>query len=134
MQKDKKIEKLKQRELSLRGTHDGDSNFLPDKTFVLELYKSDDFTIFQHFTPPHFSVFSALKTLDELLEQDNQREKDGFLKRIRLGKILKPLPGNKAKVIVVPSTYEPKFYHDNSITEEEEGNATGRVSCFRGFI
>ena len=61
-----------------------------------------------------------LKTLDELLEHDEQREKDGFLRRIKIGKILKPLPGNKQKVVVVPSTTEPKFYHDDSITEEEQ--------------
>ncbi len=95
--------------------------------FELELYKFTDFEVIQHFTPPHQSVFSALKTLDELIEKDSQREKDGFHKRIRLGKILKPLPGSKTKVVVVPSTYEPKFYHDNSVTTNDDGagGATG---------
>ncbi|OFY38248.1 MAG: hypothetical protein A2W91_18960 [Bacteroidetes bacterium GWF2_38_335] len=66
-----------------------------------------------------------MKTLEELLEQDKLRELDGFPRRIRLGKLVKPSKDNKGKVIVVPSTTEPKFYHDDSVTDEEEGEGTG---------
>ena len=66
-----------------------------------------------------------LKTLDELLENDEQRVKDGFPRRIKIGKILKPLPGNKQKVVVVPTTTEPKFYHDDSLSEEEDSGTGG---------
>ncbi|OQY02955.1 MAG: hypothetical protein B6I20_05945 [Bacteroidetes bacterium 4572_117] len=66
-----------------------------------------------------------LQTLDELLERDSLREKDGFHRRIKLGKFIKPGHGNKAKVVVVPTTTEPKFYHDDSISEEEENDSTG---------
>jgi len=68
---------------------------------------------------------TALKTLDELLEQDKLREKDGFPRRIRIGKLVKPSRNKKGKVVVVPSTTEPKFYHDDSITEEGEGGTGG---------
>ena len=66
-----------------------------------------------------------LKTLDDLLEHDRQREADGFPRRIRLGRLTKPLPGKKSKVVVVPTTTEPKFYHDDSVTEDGEGSPTG---------
>jgi len=123
MHNERHIEELKKRELALDGSHDfAQEN---QSEFTMELYETSDFTTFLHFSKPHQSVFSALKTLDELLGQDERRVKDGFRKRIRLGKILKPLPGNKAKVVVVPSTYEPKFYHDNSVTTEEEHGGTG---------
>ncbi len=66
-----------------------------------------------------------LKTIDELLEHDKQRETDGFPRRIRLGRLSKPLPGKKSQVVVVPTTTEPKFYHDDSVTEDGEGGETG---------
>ncbi|MBN2891511.1 MAG: DUF444 family protein [Bacteroidales bacterium] len=90
------------------------------------LYSFNDFSFFLQFNPFNIEIFTAsLKTLDELIEKDKQREKDGFPKRIRIGKIVKPLPGNKTKVVVVPSTTEPKFYHDDSITEDEEESTGG---------
>ncbi len=66
-----------------------------------------------------------LFTLEELLDRDKQREEDGFPKRIRLGKFIKSLKENKEKIVVVPSTTEPKFYHDESITEDGEENTGG---------
>ncbi|MBN1971748.1 MAG: DUF444 family protein [Candidatus Delongbacteria bacterium] len=75
------------------------------------------------FTPPN--PLMAVKTLDELLERDRKREEDGFPRRIRLGKIVKPGKDTNGKVVIVPTTYEPKFYHDNSVTEEDDGGSTG---------
>lgn len=49
----------------------------------------------------------------------NKEKKIGFHRRIRLGKFIKPLGDNKNKVIVVPTTTEPKFYHDESMLPEE---------------
>ena len=37
-----------------------------------------------------------------------------------MGKYIKPGKDTKEKVVVVPSTTEPKFYHDDSVTEEQE--------------
>jgi len=66
-------------------------------------------------------------TLDELLERDRQREEDGFKRKIRIGRIVKPGTGGKEKIIVVPTTVEEKFIHEdvNPEVEEGEGDATG---------
>jgi len=67
-----------------------------------------------------------MHTLDDLIERDKQREEDGFPKRIKLGKIVKPVKGKKGKVIVVPTTTEPKFNHDDSIMgDSDEVGSTG---------
>lgn len=66
-----------------------------------------------------------VKTLEELLEQDKQREKDGFHRRIRLGKLIKRGKGKQDQVIIVPTTTEPKFYHDDSVTEEQTTGGAG---------
>jgi uncharacterized sporulation protein YeaH/YhbH (DUF444 family) len=60
-----------------------------------------------------------LQTIEDLIRRDDQRQQDGFPRRIRLGKIVKPSKKDQ-KVIVVPTTTEPKFYHDDSITEEDQ--------------
>ena len=70
---------------------------------------------------PQEMMAASLQTLDELLEKDKQREKDGFSKRIRLGKFVKPGKDRKEQIVVVPTTTEPKFYHDPSETEEAQG-------------
>lgn len=102
---------------------------LPAESFANDglprIYNMFDFEVLQNMQINQESYFSALKTLEELLEQDKQREADGFPRRIRLGKLIKPDKDNKGKVIVVPTTTEPKFYHDDSITEENEEEATG---------
>jgi uncharacterized sporulation protein YeaH/YhbH (DUF444 family) len=64
-----------------------------------------------------YDVF--LQTIEDLIRRDDEREKDGFPRRIRLGKIVKPTKKGD-KVVVVPTTTEPKFYHDDSITSEEQ--------------
>ena len=97
-------------------------------------YDLDDLTYLQQLTPPERTAFSAIKTLDELLERDKQREQDGFPRRIRLGKYVKPTPGSQGKVVVVPTTTESKFYHDDSITEDEEENTGGSGEGEEGEI
>jgi len=62
----------------------------------------------------------SLQTLDDLIERDKTREADGFPRRIRIGKFIKPDKNKKEQIVVVPTTTEPKFYHDNSITEKED--------------
>lgn len=76
---------------------------------------------FKPFKPDYIS----LKTLDELIEKDKQREKDGFPRRIKIGRIVKPVAGNRQQVIVVPTTYEPKLYHDDDPTEEQTTGGSG---------
>ena len=66
-------------------------------------------------------------TLDELLERDRKREEDGFKRKIRIGRIVKPGSGGKDKIIIVPTTVEEKFVHDeiNLDQKPEEGEPTG---------
>lgn len=54
----------------------------------------------------------SLRSVDELLERDKVREKDGFPRKIRVGRLIKPGQGGKDKVVVVPTTVEEKFIHD----------------------
>lgn len=83
-----------------------------------DIYKISDADLFLRPASSPKAI-SELKTLEELLERDNKRAEDGFPPRIRIGKLMRPDSGGRPKVIVVPYTYEPKFYHDDSITEEE---------------
>jgi uncharacterized protein len=66
-------------------------------------------------------------TLDELLERDKKREQDGFKRKIRIGRIVKPGSGGKEKIIVVPTTVEEKFVHDEISFQQVpgEGESTG---------
>lgn len=84
---------------------------------INHLYEFNDHKTFQALNVDDKAIY--LKSLDDLIEHDKQREKDGFPKRIKLGKLIKPVKGHKEQVIIVPSTTEPKFYHDNSVTEDE---------------
>ncbi|MFH2095482.1 MAG: DUF444 family protein, partial [Bacteroidota bacterium] len=67
----------------------------------------------------------SLKTLEELLDHDILREKDGFPRKIRIGKLIKPSRDKKGKVVIVPTTTESKFYHDDSVTEDGEDSTGG---------
>ena len=69
------------------------------------------------------AYYTSYKTLDELLARDVQREKDGFKKKINVGRIVKPARGRADKVVIVPTTTEDKFYHDNRVTEENDLSA-----------
>jgi uncharacterized protein len=82
--------------------------------------KINDFTIFGGSLPNFNSNKVSLQTIEDLLDRDKQREDDGFPRRIKLGKIVKPGRGNQKQIILVPTTTEPKFYHDSSTTNEEE--------------
>lgn len=89
------------------------------------IFERDDVKIF---LKPDFSLQSPkaeLKTLEELLERDKQREQDGFPRRIRIGKLMRPDASGKPKIVLVPTTVEPKFYHDTRITTEDEPQTGG---------
>lgn len=90
-----------------------------------QIYAQNDLAVFQKLeaAPSHYH---ALKSLDELLERDEQREKDGFKRKISVGRVVKPSDGGRNKIVVVPTTVEEKFYHDSRISEEEaEGDGEG---------
>ena len=76
-----------------------------------------------------------IRSIDEILERDNQREKDGFPRKIQVGRMIKPGKGGKDKIVVVPTTVEEKFIHDNSFKESsEEGQAGGSGQGEEGEI
>ena len=82
----------------------------------------DDGSLFYGMTDPQM-LFAPPRSLDDLLERDNQREKDGFPRKIRVGKMIKPVRDGGDKVVVVPTTVEEKFLHDEvRIDEEGDGN------------
>jgi uncharacterized protein len=66
-------------------------------------------------------MFLHLKSLDELLDRDKQREKDGFPRKIRVGQLIKPGKGKQDKVVVVPTTVEEKLLHDNTFRPPGSG-------------
>jgi uncharacterized sporulation protein YeaH/YhbH (DUF444 family) len=97
----------------------------PSKKFIIEthLYQWTDGRWMGIWAKDEKRVM--LKTLEELLEQDKKREQDGFHRRIRLGKLIRRGQGKQDQVIIVPTTTEPKFYHDDSVTEEQTTGGSG---------
>lgn len=64
----------------------------------------------------------SLESLDELLKRDEQREKDGFKKKIKIGRIL----AGRGKVIMVPYVIEEKLLHGEfEPSAENEGGKPG---------
>ncbi|MDM8550016.1 DUF444 family protein [Desulfobacterales bacterium HSG2] len=116
-------------ELHDEGTHDIPDS-APDaksKTFSHSrdsVYAYDDLSVLQSMPPPPSPYTTCLRSLDELLERDKLRETDGFPRKIRVGRLIKPGKGGKDKIVVVPTTVEEKFVHD-SIKPPEEGEASG---------
>ncbi|MBF0501744.1 MAG: DUF444 family protein [Candidatus Riflebacteria bacterium] len=82
------------------------------------LYEYDDSVLCTHDSSPVL----RLQTLDELLERDERREKDGFPKKVILGRIASP---RGKKSVIVPSTVEEKFYHDNRPKTPGQGGDEG---------
>ncbi|MBI5064040.1 MAG: DUF444 family protein [Desulfatitalea sp.] len=68
---------------------------------------------------------SQVRTIDDLLAKDRQREKDGFPRKVRVGRMIKPGRGGKDKVVVVPTSTEEKLMHDSSFQDQEEESAGG---------
>jgi hypothetical protein len=92
---------------------------------LINLYAHHDLMMLQAMPQPRGSYVSHIRSIDELLEKDRQREKDGFPRKIRVGKMIKPGRAGKGKVVVVPTTVEEKFIHDPRFTSQEEGQGQG---------
>ena len=95
---------------------------LPHET---ALHDAHDWQVSPNFHDNSDSKLMSLKTIEELLDQDKRREEDGFTRRIRLGKLIKSAPNTKGKILIVPTTTEPKFYHDDSISSDDETGGSG---------
>jgi uncharacterized sporulation protein YeaH/YhbH (DUF444 family) len=88
------------------------------------IYAYHDLSVLQKMPPPQSPYTTCLRSIDDLLEKDKQREKDGFPRKIRVGRLIKPGKGGKDKIVVVPTTVEEKFLHD-TIKAPEEGEGQG---------
>ena len=89
------------------------------------LYFLNDWLVLPGYFEPKTGAGLMLRSLEDLLEQDRKREEDGFTRRIRLGKLVKSVRGKKNKIVIVPTTTEPKFYHDDSVTDEDTTGGSG---------
>ena len=89
------------------------------------IYAYNDFSSLQSMTALQRTYSVTLYSIDELLERDKQREKDGFPKKINVGRLIKPGKGGKDKIVVVPTTVEEKFIHDSAFRPPEEGGQSG---------
>ncbi len=89
------------------------------------LYSFHDMLALQAASPARGTYSSRVRTIDELLAKDKLREQDGFPRKIRVGRMVKPGRGGKDKVVVVPTTVEEKFIHDPSFSEQEEQQSEG---------
>ncbi len=129
------FEKLRERgltpereELLLRELTDKSSHELPGnepKQGKDGLYGYSDFCCLQEAPDPQASFTARIGSLEELLERDRQREKDGFPRKIRIGRLVRPGRGDKSKFVVVPTTVEEKFIHDRIRPPGEEGASGG---------
>lgn len=68
------------------------------------------------------SPMVVLASIDELLKRDALRQKDGFPRKVSVGRIVKPGRGGSTGVKVVPTTIEEKLLHDNDYSPEEDSS------------
>jgi uncharacterized sporulation protein YeaH/YhbH (DUF444 family) len=120
-------------ELHDKGTHDVHDMSGYDKDAKIEmvfrpphnLYEHDDFSALQAIPRFQSTYVSRIHSIDELLERDKRREKDGFPRKIRVGRLIKPGKGGKDKIVIVPTTVEEKFIHETSFNSSGEDAPSG---------
>ena len=104
----------------------GDQPQMEIKPPVLSsLYDFHDLMVLQSTGAARSTYTSHIRSIDELLAKDKQRQEDGFPRKIRVGRMVKPGRGGKDKVVVVPTTVEEKFIHDPSFSPSEEDQSAG---------
>ena len=125
---DRKKRYLDQEETNTEGLTPDPDHYIPTppSEAVPNPYDYHDLTLL-HATRLSFesNQNSRLSSIDELLERDKQREKDGFPRKIRLGRLIKPGKDKKDKLVIIPTTVEEKFIHDRSTDESGQGEGTG---------
>ncbi|MEZ4387724.1 MAG: DUF444 family protein [Candidatus Krumholzibacteriia bacterium] len=85
-----------------------------------DIYAYGDLPWFQGLAMPRGTPALRLGSLDDLMDRDARREEDGFPRKIRIGKLVKPARGGQ-KVVVVPTTVEEKLVHDRDFARREGG-------------
>lgn len=122
-------ERIIRRELDHDGSHEPDPLGGPGKAGSPPrepaIYQYNDLSLLQSVAAMHTPYISRIRSIDELLERDKQREKDGFPRKIRVGRMIKPGKDSKDKVVVVPTTVEEKFVHDPTFKPPQEDDAAG---------
>jgi len=91
------------------------------KRVIDDPYAYDDLTWLQAMARPRSAFAVQTGTLDDLMDRDSRREEDGFPRKIRIGRLVKPGRGGRNKVVVVPTTVEEKLLHDPNFAEEASG-------------
>jgi len=115
---------IRQRESEGDGAHGLSTSAADAGGVTAEIYGVHDLTVLQAMAPePGPTLW--LKSLDELLERDKKREEDGFPRKIRVGRMVRPNKTGAQKVVVVPSTVEEKLMHDRIRPEDGEGESSG---------
>jgi uncharacterized protein len=89
------------------------------------IYDYNDLIMLEEPLRPAILSLSPTHSIDELLERDRQREEDGFPRKIRVGKMIKPGRHGDDKVVVVPTTVEEKLLHDQVRANEEGESGDG---------
>ena len=119
-------------EIRVHGTHDAapqpsEDGMLPSGgPNVTPVHGFHDMVVLQAMSATgRASYTTCLKSIEELLERDKQREKDGFPRKIRVGRLIKPGKSGKDKVVVVPTTVEEKFIHDLMPSSSDEETSSG---------
>ena len=102
---------------------DGDHGYASEPV-VRDIYSYRDAEMLHDASPPNLLAVTTVQSLDYLLEKDKQREKDGFPRKIRIGKMVKPSQDGDDKVVIVPTTVEEKLLHDK-VRFNEEGEGDG---------
>ena len=118
-------------ELNDTGSHDLPDVGAPEDTegalprTIQNVYAYHDLLDLQGMTAMRSTPNVSIRSIDELLERDKQREKDGFPRKINVGRLIKPGKSGKDKVVIVPSTVEEKFLHDTSFRTDEDQSSGG---------
>ena len=120
------------RQHEIRRMQTDERSILPD--FLHNVYAADDLCKLQNMGPPRSSYVNRLRSIDELMERDKQREKDGFPRKIRVGRLVKPRKGDKEKIVVVPTTVEEKFLHEKRLAPTEDSPSGGSGTGEEGEV
>ncbi|MFP4164211.1 MAG: DUF444 family protein [Chitinispirillaceae bacterium] len=125
----RRAEALKARAMEMEKATAGQDHSPPSEkggeTVTPGLYSYSDLNLIMKVKKPSFTSEMGYSTIDELLERDRQREKDGFPRKIKVGRLFKPGQGANDSVVIVPSTVEEKLLHDSIPDPSQEGEAGG---------
>jgi hypothetical protein len=104
-------------------------DILGSKSLAEEKFKKKNYSFLspaQDF--PSHGFVASLESFDDLLKRDEQREKDGFPKKIKIRKIL----AGPGKIIMVPYVEEEKLIHGEFEPKSDNGDKAGDLEDVLG--